>query len=1182
MRVTASLVGQFFRFRCDRQFRWEGIPASERSGDVARSEWSAAAELLRESGRQWERTRLRKLIWRVGADRVRFAGWDPDGRARKLPRDEVLTALRDPGEMRFLVQPELQLADPDNFARRCGLEPGEATFAAGQPDLLEIRRTPRGIRFRVADIKASPQPGVAHFAQVAFYTLLLEDICRAENIPGRVDTRTARIWSHGGADRFDLRPYRHHLRRFLREDLPRLVRTPPAQAGWHAGPGCMGCGFWSHCRAEAERTDDLARVPGISPLAKTVLHGRGIHTVKDLARAFRRDTYTGCHALESQAAALKQRAQALSYGKVFDVQRETHRLAPARADPLLLAVERDPITGLCFAIGVRGPNGTSRVWMAADSGPNAEREMLCGLLRELGREARGSGLLVWDAAEWDMLTGALKRHGHDPEVQRLLAPLLPLFAPEQGFPVAVLLDAASDLFALPVPFQYDLASVSAVLRPKDRPHLHRSAPDWQQAHQAWAGDAAGRVAAERSVSCKLAGLDSVLRAVRERAARGGRLRGQPPHARGKTAPRPLAHPELEALRVSALMEAAAQEGWIRALHALPAEQRAQRWEAVRGMELCARREDGALVFEFDPECRDVKFRPGDFDLLLTNEGTDGLAQADRDVWRARALAVELVEFDLAADPPRVVLAPGDGFAKAEAGGWINLDRRCVLDRAGSDWNTPRVLATLAALDAGEGEAAAVSALLQGQIPPGLAGCTDAERVWNRLRPRLNADQAKAWHAALQQPISLIWGPPGTGKTHLLAAVLQGLVGAGRRRILVSAATHRAIVNLLMRLEPGLHAFKLAGSGSAADADLAGAHVQVIPDARLPALLADDEPVIMGSTVWSLWKQMRDAGKKRGGGPVQSWFDAVVIDEASQMGVAEALIALSSVQHGAQVILCGDDRQLAPVSRTRSESAYARFARAFPPLMLRESHRLNHALAAYPRRAFYPGLVSAAPHRRIAWSGGGEDELFRELFLQPDDAVVLCTYRGVSAAARNAWEAGMVARIARLARVGLVDPATGRAYDAERFASEGLAIVSPHRAQISAILAELQAWGFSREHLPVVDTVERMQGGERDMIIVSYAVADREYAEREAEFLLNPNRFNVAITRPRAKLIVWVSEEVLDVVPRDGETMRASMALKGFVGFCRDAVRDVELPGPAGQFVHVRCRYRTLDTTERPR
>mgnify|MGYP006149684261 CR=1 FL=1 len=43
---------------------------------------------------------------------------------------------------------------------------------------------------------------------------------------------------------------------------------------------------------------------------------------------------------------------------------------------------------------------------------------------------------------------------------------------------------------------------------------------------------------------------------------------------------------------------------------------------------------------------------------------------------------------------------------------------------------------------------------------------------------------------------------------------------------------------------------------------------------------------------------------------------------------------------------------------------------------------------------------------------------------------------------------------------------------------------------------------------------------------------REYAGREAEFLLDPTRFNVAITRPRSRLIVFLSEDVLRTVPQD--------------------------------------------------
>jgi superfamily I DNA and/or RNA helicase len=240
--------------------------------------------------------------------------------------------------------------------------------------------------------------------------------------------------------------------------------------------------------------------------------------------------------------------------------------------------------------------------------------------------------------------------------------------------------------------------------------------------------------------------------------------------------------------------------------------------------------------------------------------------------------------------------------------------------------------------------------------------------------------------------------------------------------------------------------------------------------------------------------------------------------------------------------------------------------------------MNEALVAYPRKLFYPGLFSARPDRRVALADlplPVEEAALRDLFLDPRHAVVLCTYRGIRATARNVFEARLAARISRLARALLLDPETGERYADGAFVAEALAVVSPHRAQNSAILAELGALGMRAAETPVVDTVERMQGNERELILVSYAVADREYAEAEAGFLLNPNRFNVAVTRARAKLILLVSEEVLDAVPSDEEVMDGSMALKGYVSHCRDGDRDFTLPGPDGAPVQLRCRYRAL-------
>ena len=66
----------------------------------------------------------------------------------------------------------------------------------------------------------------------------------------------------------------------------------------------------------------------------------------------------------------------------------------------------------------------------------------------------------------------------------------------------------------------------------------------------------------------------------------------------------------------------------------------------------------------------------------------------------------------------------------------------------------------------------------------------------------------------------------------------------------------------------------------------------------------------------------------------------------------------------------------------------------------------------------------------------------------------------------------------------------------------------------------------------VDTVERFQGGERELIIVSATVSDLAYAQSESNFLLEPRRLTVAVSRPKRKLIVLASRTVFSLIPAD--------------------------------------------------
>jgi hypothetical protein len=1279
LHLTGTRVAEFFRFGCERQLRYELVPPARRGGAVPAANDDPArgpligprpgSGLLVAAGRAWERRKLRQLMGRLGEGRVKVAGWSESGDPLRLPYEEVVALLRDPGAVEVLVQPELWLPDPDAFARRHGLDPARVEIAAAVPDLIRVRRLRDGrVRFQVVDIKGSATARLPHYAQVAFYTLVLDEVCRAEEITtGAPDPRWGRIWSRDGRGprRFPLSPYRHHVRRVLREEVARVSALDPAECAWHVGPRCAGCSFLEHCRGEADRNDDLARVIGVTPTAKRVLAGRGVRSVRDLAMAVRRETFQGCHALESQADRLGKRAQAVLWGKVVDLDARTHLMPRFEDVRVVLSAEGDPVTGLCFALGMRvaGPRADggveTSVWVAEAGTAEAEGAMLDGLLaalegvlRGLAGAGKGRGpalhFHLYDHSEMALLRGLLLRHLASRESGASVARLLRILSPRtlsarpdlvRAAPGSVVAEVVAALFALPVPYSYDLAGVSARLAPSGGGAVFSPPPGFgwpfssqiafERVHDVWGGRGFGersaaevRAEIERLVAGKLAAIDSVIAAVRERAARRERLQLRPEPFRLVEPEPPLGDPILERVRLFTEPEAATEAVAVRALHVLPAAERARRFESIGGLHLTERREDGSLVFEFDEASRDAKLRVGDFNLLLTNDDDRSLAELERQPWRRRPLTVELVAYDLAASPPRLVLAPSGDLARAEAEGWVDLDRVCVLDRAHSDFNTARVLATLRALAEGRGEAATVLGLLRGETPADWRPpFTRAAAVRRELlggaaarlgRPVLNPDQERAWRAVFRRPVSLIWGPPGTGKTYLLAWCLLGLAAAARRegrplRVLVTAATHRATANVLARLaaelrgcDPsvaGLRAVKLRGSGSAADAELEGSGVEVVADGRLSGLLEETEssgmPLVVGSTVWSLWKQMRAAGggageEESGGDPVRPWFDLVMIDEASQMKVGESLIALSSLRPGGQLVLCGDDRQLSPVvhgsygeeAGSLFGSVFTHFAGFVPKLPLRESRRMNAALVDYPRDLFYPGLVSMTPDRAIRLAGAGPDEaegdaLLRELFLAPEDAVVLCVYGGVRATARNPFEAALAARLAALARRSLLDPETGELYPAQRFVTEGCAVLSPHRAQNSAILAEMARLGLAAEETPVVDTVERMQGNEREMIVVSYGVADREYAEAEAEFLLDANRFNVSITRARAKLVVLVSQAVLDALPADESVLTGSMALKGYVEHCGDAVRRVVMEGPGGEPVEARILYRRL-------
>ena len=119
--------------------------------------------------------------------------------------------------------------------------------------------------------------------------------------------------------------------------------------------------------------------------------------------------------------------------------------------------------------------------------------------------------------------------------------------------------------------------------------------------------------------------------------------------------------------------------------------------------------------------------------------------------------------------------------------------------------------------------------------------------------------------------------------------------------------------------------------------------------------------------------------------------------------------------------------------------------------------------------------------------------------------------------------------------------------------ESIGVISPYRAQGREIRNLLRRVVPNRDSLRaiVVDTVERMQGQEREVILVSLATSSPHFAAELADFFFQPQRLNVTITRPRTKLIIVGSSHVLRARPEDPDQAE-------WVNLFRDLVQSCTL------------------------
>ncbi len=479
------------------------------------------------------------------------------------------------------------------------------------------------------------------------------------------------------------------------------------------------------------------------------------------------------------------------------------------------------------------------------------------------------------------------------------------------------------------------------------------------------------------------------------------------------------------------------------------------------------------------------------------------------------------------------------------------------------------------------------------------------------KTNLNKSQLQAVEHIAAKSLSIVWGPPGTGKTNTLTAFLHAVAREGKqKRILITGPNYRTVEELAERLAQNLGTdtktqcsfFWVYSRGrEPKPVPTVGTHLDLrsfrledsSPDvAHMVSQTADaNRTVIIATTAHLVDQVIQRIGSN--GQKMDQVFDLVVLDESSQVPVDLAIRPLCGLKESSQLVIAGDHLQMPPIQAldppanaeylVSSIQTYLIERFNIPRRELLINYRSNTDLVEYAKTLGYPQKLSASsPGRQLLTISPVIDAINAlpshlpktdayKVLLDPAKKVSALIHDDPISSQANQTEAGLVAALALCLRQSMArelddgDGTLGTPLDDEFFFENGLGIVTPHKAQKALVVRELLKvfpHADPEKIYEAVDTVERFQGGERQTIIVSFGVGDTDVIEGEEAFLLQMERTNVAVSRAMAKCIVIMPESLAYHLPGDQKAAEASIAIKSYMEeFCTQRLStEIELNG----------------------
>lgn len=562
---------------------------------------------------------------------------------------------------------------------------------------------------------------------------------------------------------------------------------------------------------------------------------------------------------------------------------------------------------------------------------------------------------------------------------------------------------------------------------------------------------------------------------------------------------------LQRLQVFIENEADAQRDALKKQWSSPIDERVARGWAIEGLHVVQYR-DG--IIRLTCVTNESRYREGDLVVIHRGDPRD-----------ENALHCDL-QYDGETDLDLSVIRGNELFLAQNTDGWI-------IDQDWFDASRFYLAALNEAADSNLGRSV-ILPLLQGSIKPKL-DYAKYERAKAELQNAdLNESQIESVAMSYGTDLlHLIQGPPGTGKTLMLAHLARLLAQDGRR-VFVTALTHRAIHNALNKIHKVDEAISICKIGEERHAtDLNTPNYETFSASRFGDL---NGGYVIGATPFAR-QSKRLAGVE---------FDVVLFDEASQITLPLAIMGMLA---GSKYIFIGDENQLPPVTIFSTEDAaqtsiFNYLSGHGNETMLNITYRLNDVLTSWPSRTFYQNELIPSQGAALRRLNLAPEFTKWDRVLDPDSPATFLDLCHRNSTVRSRMEAGVVLELVLSLLIREVEPSE-------------IGVVVPYRAQSRLIRSLLRKTLEDVEvfNKVVVDTVERMQGQEREVIIVSFTTASPQFAAQMADFLFRPQRLNVAVTRPRTKLILVGSHHMLDADQYDESKKEILDTLRDLIASC---------------------------------